>query len=234
MVFFLKKGLINKCILFVYHFIHNKHLVKFHFSSKISHRCKFEGMNAVGKNAFFFGNLGYGSYVGDNSIVSADIGRFTSIGTGCTYINASHTYKVPFASTSPLFSSIIGQTPSGKTFTNKQIYDEYRFYDKNKELVNKIGNDVWIGLYVTLIGGVEIGDGAVILTHAVVTKNVPPYAIVGGIPARIIGYRYDEETINFLMKIKWWNNNEEWFKCHHNLLCDIQLLKEFYNEKNDK
>lgn len=231
MLSFLKTGLIKKCLLYIYHYINNRHLVKFRFSSKISHRCKFEGMNAVGKNAFFFGSLGYGSYIGDNSIVSANVGRFTSIGTGCTYINASHTYKSPFVSTSPLFSSLIGQTPSGKTFTTKQIFDEYRFYDKEKELVNKIGNDVWIGLYVTLIGGVEIGDGAVILTHAVVTKDVPPYAIVGGIPARIIGYRYDEETIKFLMNTKWWNNDEKWFKKNHNLLCDIQSLKNYYQKK---
>ncbi len=69
----------------------------------------------------------------------------------------------------------------------------------------KIGNDVWIGSCAFLRGGVTIGDGAVIGTHAVVTKDVPPFAIVGGAPARVIRYRFDEETIHELMELKWWD-----------------------------
>lgn len=61
----------------------------------------------------------------------------------------------------------------------------------------KIGSDCWIGTGVFLVGGIVIGNGAVVLAGAVVTKDVPPYAIVGGVPARILRYRYDEETINF-------------------------------------
>lgn len=225
---FFRTGLVNKCILFIYHYIQHRHLVSFRFSSKMSHRCKFEGMNAIGKNTSFYGYLGFGSYIGENSTVSANVGRFTSIGPGCSYINAYHTYKPPFVSTSPLFSSLTGQTPSGKTFAQKQMIDEFRYYEKEKKLVNKIGNDVWIGSNVTLIGGIEINDGAVVLAHAVVTKNVPPYAIVGGIPARILGYRFDEDTIKFLLAIKWWNNNKEWFQLNSDLMCNIEALKDKY------
>ena len=74
----------------------------------------------------------------------------------------------------------------------------------------------------------EIHDGAVVLANAVVTKDVPSYAIVGGVPAKIVGYRYDEETIIFLNKIKWWNNNPEWFEKNWKLLCDIDKLKGYY------
>ncbi len=68
-----------------------------------------------------------------------------------------------------------------------------------------IGNDVWIGYGAFIFSGVTIGDGAVVGAQAVVTKNVPPYAIVGGNPARIIRYRFDEEVIRKLLAIAWWN-----------------------------
>ena len=83
-------------------------------------------------------------------------------------------------------------------------------FDKNAELHPQcnhcqiiIGNDVWIGERVFIVGGVRIADGAVVLVGAVVSKDVSPYAIVGGVPAKVIGYRYDEETIDFLLKVKW-------------------------------
>ena len=186
----------------------------------------------IGRNAFFFGTLGYGTELGDKCFLSADIGRFSSIGTNCRYINATHPMKAPFVTTNSLFYSTCGKkSPTGKTFATKQIFDEFRFYDKEREIVNKIGSDVWIGIDVILIGGIEIGDGAVVLTKAVVTKDVPPYAIVGGVPAKIIGYRYDKDTIDFLLRTKWWNNNEEWFKENWELMNDIEKLKNYYNRK---
>ncbi|NOU72973.1 chloramphenicol acetyltransferase [Paenibacillus sp. LMG 31458] len=68
-----------------------------------------------------------------------------------------------------------------------------------------IGSDVWIGYNATIMPGVNVGDGAIIATNAVVTKDVPPYSIVGGNPAKLIRYRFDEETINILNTIKWWD-----------------------------
>ena len=183
----------------------------------------------VGEQTSFFGSLGYGSYVGGGSLVSAEIGRFTSIGPRCRYINATHAYKSPSATTCPLFFSQKGNgNVQGVTFAKKQMIEEFKYFDKDRELVNKIGNDCWLGSDVTLIGGVEIHDGAVVLAHAVVTKDVPTYAIVGGVPAKVIGYRYDEETIRFLQKIQWWNNSPEWFAENWHLLNDIEGLKEVY------
>src|SRR6185312_6866720 len=68
-----------------------------------------------------------------------------------------------------------------------------------------IGNDVWIGQDVSLNRGVTIGDGAVVAGFSVVTRDVPPYAIVGGNPAKIIKYRFPEETINALLESRWWD-----------------------------
>ena len=95
--------------------------------------------------------------------------------------------------------------------------------------IPEIGNDVWIGENVFFQGGVIIGDGAVVLAGAVVTKNVPPYAIVGGVPAKVLKYRYDEETIKFLLGFKWWDKDVNWLRDNWQLLCDIDKLK---NEKN--
>lgn len=224
--------LLSGFLLYLWHKWHNGDKVRFCYSTHMSHRCEFEGLNVVGAKTSFFGKLGYGSYVGGNSLVSAEVGRFTSIGPYCTYINATHAYQKPFATTSPLFFSLNGNGyKQGVTFAPKQMVEEFRFYDKGRELVNKIGNDCWIGSHVTLIGAVEIHDGAVVLAHAVVTKDVPPYAIVGGVPAKVVGYRYDDATIRFLLKTKWWNKDINWFKEHWELLCDIDKLRASY-EKN--
>ena len=228
-----KLPVLSHLLLYLWQKRHNGDKVKFWFSSHISYRCKFEGMNMVGPHTDFFGSLGYGSYIGGGGMVSAEVGRFTSIGPNCRYINATHAYKTPFATTCPLFfSKSNGNNPQGKTFATEQMIEEFKFYDKARELVNKIGNDCWFGSNVTLIGGVEIHDGAVVLANAVVTKDVPPYAIVGGVPAKVIGYRYDDETIQFLQKTKWWNNQPEWFEKNWRLLNDIEALKEFFNQNN--
>ena len=86
-----------------------------------------------------------------------------------------------------------------------------------------IGNDVWIGSKATVFGGVKVGNGAVIAAGAVVTKDVPPYAIAGGVPAHIIRYRFDEDKINRLEEIAWWNwdddkikRNKAFFKANEN------------------
>lgn len=69
--------------------------------------------------------------------------------------------------------------------------------------------------------GVTISEGGVVLAGAVVTKDVPPYAIVGGVPAKVIGYRYSEDVIKKLLKIQWWNNNEQWLKDNALLFSNI-------------
>ena len=225
------KSYIKRLALYCYHKCKNRHLVRFDHSVYLSHRCQFEGMNHVGNGSSFYGTMGRGSYIGHNCHVSADIGRFSSIGSNLNQIVESHPYKKPFVTTSPMFFSLKKQ--NGHTFAKKQMAEEYRFYDKEREIAVKIGNDCWIGNDVTFIGGVQVGDGAVVLTQALVTKDVPPYAIVGGIPAKVIGYRYDEETIAFLQKVQWWNKPVEWLRENWELFCDMEKFKEFTSYENE-
>lgn len=222
----------RKSFLYFYHKYKNRKFVKFYWTSDISYRCKFEGKNHIGKGSSFFGTLGYGTYIAENCFINAVIGRFCSIGAGFRYVNSTHPYKAPFVTTSPYFISNDSTTYFGcHSYAKHQMMDEFLFYDKDNGIVNRIGSDVWIGLDVTIIGGVTIGDGAVVLTNAVVTKDVPPYAVVGGVPARIITYRYDDDTIAFLLKVKWWDKDFSWFNENWQLLSDLGAFKKYFGYK---
>lgn len=207
--------------------------VKFYFSSKISLTSEFEGMSQIFSNTNFHGKLGFGSYIGHNSSLSAEIGRFSSIAPFVRCNTGLHPYKHPFVTTCPSFYSLNPHNAqNGSTFANKQLFTEIAYYNKEKKIGVKIGSDCWIGEGAFLVSGIEIGDGAVVLAHAVVTKNIPPYAIVGGVPAKIIDYRYDKETIDFLLKTQWWNNSVEWFKQNWMLLSDMEKFKEYHENKH--
>ena len=90
-----------------------------------------------------------------------------------------------------------------------------------------IGNDVWIGNSVTIMPSVKIGDGAIIGTNSLITNDVPPYTIVGGNPAKTIRKRYDEDTIEFLLKLKWWDWEPQKISQHLELITrgNIENLK---------
>lgn len=116
-------------------------------------------------------------------------GKFCSIGTGVNFIlDGNHKYTT--FSTFP-FREILGWTECSPNN-----------WGKNAPIV---GNDVWIANNVTIYSGVDIGDGSIVAGNSVVTKSVPPYAIVGGNPARIIKYRFDPDTIKTLLLCKWWD-----------------------------
>lgn len=206
-------------------------LVEIVFTANVSLNSTFEGMCKIHRKTFFKGHLGYGSYIGPQSDLAAYVGRFTSIAPNVSCNSGTHAYTYPFATTSPVFFSLNefkGQC--GSTFATRQMFNEFRLVDTERGYAVRIGNDCWIGEHVFLVGGISVGDGAIVLAGAAVTKDVPPYAIVGGVPAKIIRYRYDEETISFLQSIKWWNNSPEWFKEHWELLTNIDKLKSYYNE----
>lgn len=199
------------------------------YTANVSLKSEFEGMCKLHPHSFFHGRLGMGSYIAEHCHLMANIGRFTSIAPYVRCNSGIHAYKAPFATTSPCFFSLNPtHSQCGSTFATEQLFEELRLIDPKHNIAVEIGNDVWIGEGVFLVGGITIGDGAVILAHAVVTKDIPPYAIVGGVPAKVLRYRYDEETIKFLLKIKWWNNSLDWFKQNWRFLSDIEKLKEHY------
>ena len=194
----------------------------------IALQAQFEGMNKIYSHSSFGGILGYGSYIGHHSSLTAKIGRFCSISNHVICNAGIHPFQAPFATTSPCFFSLRKQ--NGTTFATQQMLNEIKTTDNEGAFDCEIGNDVWICEGVFINGGIHIADGAVVLAHAVVTKDVPPYAIVGGVPAKIIGYRYDEATIKWLLNVQWWNNPIAWFRAHWSLLCDIDKLKAYYNK----
>lgn len=202
----------------------NKRL-SFFYSCKISRRSQFEGMNKIYPKVKFDGYMGKGSYIATNSSIYGRIGRFSSIASNCTIIQGIHPYTYPYTSTSPMFISLMKQ--NGYTFVKEQKMNELRYAEENYPVV--IGNDCWIGERVSIIGGVTIGDGAVVLSGAVVTKNVPPYAIVGGVPATILKYRYSQEDIRFLLNFKWWDKEESWIRNNADLFLDFAKLKNDYS-----
>lgn len=132
------------------------------------------------------------------------IGKFCSIACGAKFLftSGNHTMRSLATYTFPIFFDEWGLDAAN-------IRDAW---DNKGDIV--IGNDVWIGYEAVILSGVTVGDGAIIGTRAVVTKDVPPYTIVGGVPAKPIRRRFDDETIARLDAIRWWDRDEAWIGRH--------------------
>jgi acetyltransferase-like isoleucine patch superfamily enzyme len=154
--------------------------------------------------------LGDFSYVGErNRIFNAQIGKFCTLGPDLLIGLGKH--PTNFVSIHPIFYSIKKQC--GITFADRPYFCEYQDIE--------IGNDVWIGARSIILDGVKIGNGAIVAAGSVVNRDVPPFAIVGGVPAKIIRFRFDEKTILKIENSKWWDQNLKWlkenFKYFHNV-----------------
>jgi len=163
-------------------------------------------------------SLGDFTYISLRTRISnASIGKFCSIGPDCKIGLGMHPSNT-FVTTHPAFFSTAKQ--SLLTFADKNYFDESKTVT--------IKNDVWIGANVTVLDGVQISNGVIVAAGSVVTKDIPPYAIVGGVPARIIKFRFDENQIDKLLKTKWWDMDVEFlrknYKSFHNIKDFIKFI----------
>lgn len=186
--------------------------VKFDYSVTVSLDSKFEGYNYIYSRTFFSGSLGFGSYISSDCSLVAYIGRYSSIGPHVRSNEGVHPTRAPYVSTCAMFFSTRKQ--NGHTFASCKTFEETKPFPI-------IGNDCWIGENAFLCPGIKIGDGAIVYAGAVVTKDVPPYTIVAGVPAKVIRKRYDDYIIHFLLDVKWWYKSPKWLQEHWTLFCDI-------------
>lgn len=198
--------------------------------SDISMDCIFEGKNRVLKNVILRKvKIGYASYIGSGSFFgNTDIGRYCSIGDNVRLVAGRHPTK-KFVSTHPAFYSLEAQKMFG--YVHKQIFDEYHFADSEGSKWCTIGNDVWIGNSAMILDGVNIGDGAIVGAGSLVNNNIPPYAIVGGVPAKIIRYRFSEDERRELLKLKWWNKDPNSIKENAKYFDDITTFLKRYCDR---
>lgn len=191
------------------------------------HTCELEGKHEFGRNTDIYGcSIGLGTYIAHNSIFKCTkIGRFCSIGENVrTYLGIHPVSK--FVSAHPLFYS--SQNIVGETFTDTNLFPEHNFL--NEKYVVEIGNDVWIGNNVMIMDGVRIGDGAVIAAGSIVTKDIAPYSVVAGTPARHSKFRFTEEQIKFLLEFRWWEKDFSWIKENFKKFSDIETFMNTYKK----
>lgn len=220
---------ISKIIQYCFSRWRHKGKAFFPYGAIVSQDAICEGGNKIGKGSVFSGKIGLCSYIGTDCHFSGEIGRFSSVAQNCNVLSGRHSYTYPYVSTSPAFYSLRKQTSI--VLTDKQKFYEQKYADEKNKIMVKIGNDCWINSDVKIISGVTISDGAVVLAGSVVTKDVPPYAIVGGVPARVLKYRYSSEDIELLLSSQWWNNDLSWIKEHASAFCDFQQFKSILSKQ---
>ena len=179
--------------------------------SKLGKKVTIRNVYFCGENAVFSNTslsncyIGMCSYVSRNcKLTNVKIGNFCSIADNVNTCNGQHP-TTGFVTTFPSFyyntSSQIGYS----FHQGSPLYDTSRRPEGEKKYEIVVGSDVWIGSHALLMPGIRIGDGAVIAAGSVVTKDVLPFSIVGGVPAKVIKMRFTDAQIDKLLKIKWWN-----------------------------
>ena len=173
------------------------------FSSRVEYSKVSKKAKVYGKCKLLQASLGDYSYVGPHSrLTFADVGKYCSIAGDVMLGMGTHTLDK--LSTSPIFTET----------KNATTYSWVKVSAMNPYKRVTVGNDVWIGVRAMIMGGLIIGDGAVVAAGAIVTKDVPPYAVVAGVPAKVIRYRFPQEVIDRLEALQWWNLPEEVLKSH--------------------
>ena len=186
-------------------------------------KTEFEGKNTIGDNTNIERSyIGLGSYTGsDCKLPSCKIGRFCSIGVRVFAVIGDH--PIEYVSTHPFSHS---RAKKNIGFNYENIVEKEGLKRVNEEYIIEIGNDVWIGDGVQILNGVRIGDGSVIGAGALVTKDVEPYSIIGGVPGKILKKRFSEESIKKLLDFKWWNKDISWIEKNVYYFHDIEKFME--------
>lgn len=197
--------------------------VKIESNVLLSIKDTFEGNNAIAADCELYRvNIGYGTYISENAVVKfTRIGRFCSIGRNLQTGLGTHPSKT-FVSTHPAFFST--QKQAGFSFTDQDLFKEHLYTGPDEKYIVEIGNDVWIGNDVTIMDGIKIGDGAILAAGTIVTKDVMPYAIVAGVPAKVMRFRFTEQQIKQLLGIEWWNWDIEKIKRNSHLFNNIEAF----------
>jgi acetyltransferase-like isoleucine patch superfamily enzyme len=185
--------------------------LRLHYLAK-AHGCHFGKGNVVKDRSLLVGTtLGDYTYVSQDCLLdNVSVGKFCSIGPYTRMGLGLHPAGA-FVSTHPAFYSMRAQ--AGIHFADKEYFTE--------KAPIEIGHDVWIGANVIIKDGVKIGHGAVIAAGAVVSADVSPYAIVGGVPAKVIRSRFTEDVIAKLLAASWWDKDPEWLRKHYKSFHDV-------------
>lgn len=184
---------------------------------RIEGGCVFNGNNVVLDGSRLINTtMGRYSFIGRNcTIRNTHIGQFCSIATDVMIGLERHPSR-GFISTYPAF--YMERATGSPSFVRKQLFQD--------ELPVKIGNDVWIGARALLLGGISVGNGAIVGAGALVTKDVEPYSIVGGVPAGLIRMRYSSEKIRKLLDFAWWDQDMKWIRNNaHSFSNEEELFK---------
>lgn len=183
----------------------------------------FGGCNYVGRYSSIAGShIGYASYLGNHCVLhKTKIGKYCCLASHIRVVAGRHPSDT-FVSVHPAFFAKSNVT--GCSYVGEDKFEELLYADEEKRYFVCIGNDVWIGEGVQILQGVTVGDGAILAAGAVVTKDVPPYAVVAGVPARMLKYRFAPEEIDFLTKLCWWNQEEQWIREHAGSFVQVGRL----------